>query len=119
MLKILSDKYHLKFTQEEPEKDLFVVKGSGRSILLTLLLVVVGGFLLSFLVIMVTPLKRLLPGYPTEQTRKEMVENRIMVDSLKQQINQWQKEMKAIQLVTSGMTPDNQPKMEEENEQGR
>ena len=101
MLKILSDKYHLKFTQEEPEKDLFVVKGSGRSILLTLLLVVMGGFLLSFLVIMVTPLKRLLPGYPTEQ------------------INQWQKEMKAIQLVTSGMTPDNQPKMEEENEQGR
>ncbi|MBR5398757.1 MAG: hypothetical protein IK103_03080 [Bacteroidales bacterium] len=98
MLKSLSGKYHLEVSR--------------RSLLLYVLIGAVAAFLLSFLIISITPLKRLIPGYPNEQTRKEMVQNRIMLDSLKQEILQWQKQMQDIQTITSGKIPQQEKQNE-------
>ena len=98
MLKSLSGKYHLEVSR--------------RSLLLYVLIGAVAAFLLSFLIISITPLKRLIPGYPTEQTRREMVQNRIMLDSLKQEILQWQKQMQDIQTITSGKIPQQEKQNE-------
>ena len=80
-----------------------------------LLYVLIGfaaAFILSFLIICITPIKKLIPGYPTEQARREMVQNRIMLDSLKQEILQWQKQMQDIQLITSGRIPQQEKQNE-------
>ena len=101
MLKTLSEKYHLDFRK-----------------LLYILIGFVAAFILSFLIICITPIKKLIPGYPTEQARREMVQNRIMLDSLKQEILQWQKQMQDIQLITSGRIPQ-QEKQNENPQDGK
>ena len=101
MLKTLSEKYHLDL-----RKLLYVLIGFAAA------------FILSFLIICITPIKKLIPGYPTEQARREMVQNRIMLDSLKQEILQWQKQMQDIQLITSGRIPQ-QEKQNENPQEGK
>lgn len=98
MLKSLSGKYHLELSK--------------RSLLLYVLIGAVTAFILSFLIISITPLKKLIPGYPTEQTRREMIQNRIMLDSLKQEILQWEKQMQDIQMITSGRIPQQEKQNE-------
>ena len=105
MLKTFSNKYSLELSRQENSQKLFSVKAGGRTMLLYFVLAAVAGFLLSFLIISVTPLKRLVPGYPTEKTRKKAVQNQIMLDSLKLEIQQWQKQLHDIQLITSGRMP--------------
>lgn len=80
--------------------------------LLYILIGFAAAFILSFLIICITPIKKLIPGYPTEQARREMVQNRIMLDSLKQEILQWQKQMQDIQLITSGRIPQQEKQNE-------
>ncbi len=94
MLKIFLDK-HQHIASE---------KTTGQK-LLYMLILFAAMFLLSFLIICITPIKRLIPGYPTEKVKKEMVQNQITLDSLKQQIEKWQKELQDIQMITSGHTP--------------
>lgn len=98
MLKSLSGKYHLELSK--------------RSLLLYVLIGAVTAFILSFLITSITPLKKLIPGYPTEQTRREMIQNRIMLDSLKQEILQWEKQMQDMQMITSGRIPQQEKQNE-------
>ena len=98
MLKSLSGKYHLELSK--------------RSLLLYVLIGAVTAFILSFLIISITPLKNLIPGYTKEQSRREMIKNRIMLDSLKQEILQWEKQMQDMQMITSGRIPQQEKQNE-------
>lgn len=98
-------KYHLELYKDGSPKKLLSFNGSGKRLLLSFLIGLVAAFMLFFLIVCITPLKRLVPGYPTEKARKEILENRIMLDSLKTEIGKWQRQLQDIQTITSGRVP--------------
>lgn len=70
-----------------------------------------GGAGLVFLtatLIALTPLKELIPGYPSGNVRDLMVKNAIMVDSLEAQIQLRDNYFKTIKTVLSGDVPESQ-----------
>jgi murein DD-endopeptidase MepM/ murein hydrolase activator NlpD len=54
-----------------------------------------------------TPLRELIPGYPSRQTRSEIVTNALRLDSLEQQVRQWVLYNDNISRILSGKEPMN------------
>ena len=69
------------------------------SVILLLALVVV--------LIFFTPIREAIPGYPTAQTRRNIVQNAIIADSLQNEINVWRLQFANIQRIVSGEAPIN------------
>ena len=65
------------------------------------LALIVGTYLLTAL----TPLRRTVPGYPSNETRRLAMENLIKIDSLENVIGMWSYQMTNIQRIVSGKTP--------------
>lgn len=61
-----------------------------------------GVFLLSFVLIAFTPLRKLIPGYPDEYSRQEAVRNAIRIDSLENEMAKWSLYTTNLRLVLSG-----------------
>ena len=69
---------------------------------------VLGGILIVGLItvlISFTPLRQLIPGYPTAKNRIAVVENAIKVDSLERVIKMWDFQFNNIQRILSGQEP--------------
>ncbi|MCI2122392.1 MAG: M23 family metallopeptidase [Bacteroidales bacterium] len=52
-----------------------------------------------------TPLKKKIPGYPSEESRKEAVENRITIDSLEREMQVWNMQLSNIRRIMNGEEP--------------
>lgn len=52
-----------------------------------------------------TPLKTIMPGYPSEADRAKNIRTLRKLDSLDKEINLWKQQLKNIQLITSGQEP--------------
>ena len=61
--------------------------------------------ILFFMIFAFTPLKKLMPGYPSEKERRESIENSIKLDSLDKEISLWKQQLHNNQLITSGREP--------------
>ena len=71
-------------------------------------LVVAAAALLIFIttaVIVWTPVRKLIPGYPSEESRREAVANRIMIDSLENEMQIWDMQITNIRRVVKGEKP--------------
>jgi len=69
----------------------------------------IGGLVLIFLTVLIiayTPVKQLIPGYPSENVRKLMMKNAIMLDSLDQQIKMRDNYFDKIKALIKGDVPD-------------
>lgn len=60
---------------------------------------------LFFCIFAFTPLKKLMPGYPSEAQKREAIRTQIKLDSLDREINLWKQQLHNIQLITSGQEP--------------
>ena len=60
---------------------------------------------LFFSIFAFTPLKKLMPGYPTEAELREAARKEAKLDSLDKEINLWKQQLRNIQLITSGQEP--------------
>lgn len=80
----------------EPGKaEFFVVLGS----------IAVVGFALSFAIIAYTPVRNLIPGYPTEAVKRQQVQNALTIDSLERSIYRWELYSENLRRVVTGMEP--------------
>lgn len=52
-----------------------------------------------------TPLREAIPGYPTAQTRRDIVRNALLADSLQNEINIWRLQFANIQRIVNGEAP--------------
>ena len=52
-----------------------------------------------------TPVRRTIPGYPSNETRRISMENLIKIDSLENLISMWSYQMNNIQRIVSGKNP--------------
>lgn len=101
----LTTKYRFAIVDDESHKNLFVIKGSRLSLILTItvtFLIILTGVLL---IVSYTPIKQLIPGYPSAETRREAIHNAYKIDSLERVILLWNLQLTNIQRVITGKEP--------------
>ena len=86
-------------------EEVFSFRSSRGMALLGLLLSIILIIGLVTVLISFTPLKQLIPGYPSPQMRITMVDNAIKIDSLERIVRTWEFQLDNIHRVISGLEP--------------
>ncbi len=99
--------YRIEVADNETHRSLFVFRKTPVFIVSLL----VSTFLLIFTTVVLlfffTPVKQLIPGYPSPQTREIAIMNAIKVDSLEREIQLWTLQLTNIQKIITGQAPIN------------
>lgn len=105
--KKLTKKYRFSILEDNTHKVRFQFRANRLTIIL-------GGIvssllLLSILLVIIayTPIKRLIPGYPSPETRREALQNAAKIEKLEQQMVIWSLQMENVQRIINGETPLN------------
>ncbi|MBR4883294.1 MAG: M23 family metallopeptidase [Bacteroidales bacterium] len=101
----LSNKFRISIFNDTTHEVLFSIKGNGILSLLFLVFVVIliaGSVtaLISF-----TPLREFIPGYPSAESRRDLIQNTIKLDSLQNEVNMWRLQITNIQRIVTGKEP--------------
>ncbi len=64
-------------------------------------------FLITLVIVLIafTPLREFIPGYPDANTRRQIVQNALKVDSLEQKLDYWQQYLTTLQAIVNGENP--------------
>lgn len=98
-------KYRIAVMDDESHRNLFAFHGTKWKIL-----AVLGVSLLVFVfciaaLVMYTPIRRVIPGYPSAQTRHLAAQNARKVDSLEREMWIWSLQFNNLQRILSGAEP--------------
>lgn len=98
-------KYRFSIFNDTTHEEIFAFRANGILSILTLVLAVV--FLVASVTLLIsfTSLRELIPGYPSAQSRQDMIQNAIKIDSLQNEINVWRLQLANIQRIATGQTP--------------
>lgn len=97
--------YRFAIIEDESHKNLFVFRGSKARIIIIVSISLIVLVSLSYVLVAYTPIRELIPGYPSSQTRKIAVENAAKVDSLELEIRMWSIQLENIQRIITGKEP--------------
>jgi hypothetical protein len=106
-LKRLRNRYRLVVMNDDTYEEVVTFKLNRLSVyiaLCTIFVVLVG---LTVALIVFTPLKYYIPGYGSQEERREMVQLKIRADSLETQIRQKEAYWDNVKNVLSGKVPEN------------
>ena len=95
-------KYKLSFLNENTLEEVFAIRLSRLSGLLTLLAFAAFLIALTSIVIIKTPIRNYLPGYLDSEIRQAMIYNALKVDSLQQQLNIQSKYLNNVNAILRG-----------------
>jgi len=95
-------KYKLSFLNENTLEEVFALRLSRLSGLLTLIAFVIFLITLTSIVIIKTPIRNYLPGYLDSEMRREVINNALVADSLQQQLLVQSKYLTNINAILSG-----------------
>lgn len=97
--------YGLTFVNHSEGKEIFHIAGTARK--LTFVMGVVLFFMGCALICLIvfTPIRELIPGYPTARSRRELVRNAFVIDSLTREMKLWQLQLSNIQRIAIGKEP--------------
>ena len=101
----LSNKFRISIFNDTTHEVLFSFKGNG---LLSLLFLVFAIILITGSVtalISFTPLREFIPGYPSAESRRTLIQNTIKLDSLQNEVNMWRLQLTNIQRIVTGKEP--------------
>ena len=98
-------KYRFSIFNDTTHEEIFSLRAYGVFSIITIVLVVVLLIISVTLLISLTRLRELIPGYPTAQNRQELVQNAIKIDSLQKEINVWKLQLDNIQRIATGQKP--------------
>lgn len=101
----LKNKYRFSIYNDQTFEEVWFFRLSRLNVIAflggsSLLLVALVTVLIAF-----TPLREFIPGYPNTTTRRAIVENALKVDSLQQQLDQWQKYLTSLKAIMNGENP--------------
>lgn len=101
----MAKKYRFSIFNDTTHEEIFVFRANGVFSILTIVLVVI--FLIGSVTLLIsyTSLRELIPGYPSAQSRQDLIQNAIKIDSLQNEINVWRLQLANIQRITSGQRP--------------
>ena len=103
--KRLSKIYRFVIVNDQTHENLFRIKASALKVILlgTLFFCILCALIFS--IIAYTPLKQVLPGYPSYQTQRAAIENATKVDSLESRIRVMTIQLTNIQRIIKGEAP--------------
>ena len=98
-------KYRFSIFNDTTHEEIFSVRAYGVLSIATLAVAVI--LLIGSVTVLIsfTSLRELIPGYPSAQSRHELVENAIKIDSLQNEINMWRIQLVNIQRIATGKEP--------------
>ncbi len=103
----LSNKYRFSISNDTTHEELFVFRSNGKLFLLTIVLAVIFLIVSVTLLISFTSLREFIPGYPSAQTRRELVQNALKLEALQNELNTWSLQLINIQRISQGLPPVN------------
>lgn len=101
----LRSKFRFSVFNDTSHEELFVFRANGLMMLVSLALAVIVIIGLVTVLISFTPLREYIPGYPTADTRREIIQNAIKTDSLEQAVKMWDFHLTNIQRIVNGKEP--------------
>ncbi len=101
----MAKKYRFSIFNDTSHEEIFSFRANGLFSILTLILLVVFLIASVTLLISLTSLREFIPGYPSAQSRQDLIQNAIKVDSLQNEINVWRLQLENIQRITKGEKP--------------
>jgi hypothetical protein len=102
--KALGKKYRFSIYNDTDYEQVWKTRLSGWLVLSVVIPLIAVVFFLFFLAIAYTPVRNLIPGYPTGATRQEIVNNAEKIDSLINAVAAWEGYFNSIQLFVTGET---------------
>ena len=100
-------KYRFSIFNDTTHEEIFSVRAYGVLSIITLAVAVVLLIASVTVLISFTSLREFIPGYPSAQSRHELVENAIKIDSLQNEVNLWRIQLTNIQRIATGERPLN------------
>lgn len=101
----MAKKYRFSIFNDTTHEEIFVFRANGLRFALTVVLLVIFLILSVTVLISFTSLREFIPGYPSAQSRQDLIQNAIKIDSLQNEINVWRLQLANIQRITSGQKP--------------
>ena len=98
-------KYLFAILDNETHDYLYAIRGTRRAIISGLSGIAALLCVLTFCITAFTPLKRIIPGYPSYSTEREAVENAAKVDSLERRMRVMTLQLTNIQRIIAGQPP--------------
>lgn len=105
--KKLTKIYRFSIVENNSHKVLFQFKASKLKATVGCIVAVLLLLAILLTIIAYTPLKRLIPGYPSPETRREAIMNSVKIEQLERQIIIWSLQMNNIQKIYKGEKPIN------------
>ena len=101
----LRNKFRFSIFNDTTHEELFVFRANGLMMLLSILISVIFIVISVTVLISYTPLREFIPGYPDAQTRREIVQNALKLDSLEKTVRLWDFQLNNIQRIATGQPP--------------
>lgn len=101
----LRNKFRFSIFNDTTHEELFVFRANGLMMLLSIVLSVIFIVISVTVLISYTPLREFIPGYPDAQTRREIVQNALKLDSLEKTVRLWDFQLNNIQRIATGQPP--------------
>ena len=98
-------KYRVSIFNDTTHEEIFAFRAYGVLSVVSLAVAVVLLIASVTVLISFTRLRELIPGYPSAQSRQDLIQNAIKIDSLQNEINIWRLQLANIQRITTGQEP--------------
>lgn len=98
-------KYLFAILDDDTHDFRFIIRGTKHAAVFALAGSVVLICIITFCLIAFTPIKRVLPGYPSYSTQREAIENAVMVDSLQTRMRIITLQLTNIRRIIAGQEP--------------
>ncbi len=101
----LTNKIRVSIFNDTTHEKLFSFRGTGILAIITIAVIVIliAGSVTAL--ISLTSLREFIPGYPSAESRRTLIQNTIKLDSLQNEVNLWRLQLTNIQRIVTGKEP--------------
>lgn len=99
------DDFRLDLVDDKTHKQLWCMRFSRIGFIVSSVAMIVFAIFVFYALFAFTPLRRTIPGYPDESSKKAAIQNAIRVDSLEKIISRWELYSENLKRVVSGEEP--------------
>ncbi len=101
----LSNKFRFSIFNDTTHEEIFIFRSNGLLFILTIILAIVFLIASVTMIISYTSLREMIPGYPSAESRRQLIQNSLKIDSLQNEINIWRLQLANIQRIAVGQQP--------------
>ena len=101
----MAKKYRFTIFNDTTHEKIFSIRANGPFSIVAIVALVLALVVSVIMLISFTSLREFIPGYPSAQSRQDLIQNAIKIDSLQQEVNIWRLYLENIQRITSGEKP--------------